>query len=322
MVASVRASLDRYTRQFGPYPYPYLRLIETPGRGMGVQTEAATIQYGEGFSLLKRGNRPQDLDPMFAVVAHGVARGWWGMQVVPAAVEGSGLLNTTLETYCAMRVVEETLGLEQLRKYLQGITREYDFMGTRTRSGPSLLRATDSLAFSRGGPFALYAVREYIGKEPVDEALRQLFEKHRSGIPPLPTSMDLYRELQAVTPDQFQYLLKDLFERNTIWELKTERATAQQIGDANWQVTLDVRARKAVVDEAGVETEVPMDDWLEVGVFDEGEPALQKFRIRSGKQTITVTVPHKPVRAGIDPRHLLSDLGDTNENVKAVEIGS
>jgi hypothetical protein len=31
-------------------------------------------------------------------------------------------------------------------------------------------------------------------------------------------------------------------------------------------VTLDVRARKVLVDEAGVETEVPMDDLVEVGV--------------------------------------------------------
>jgi ABC-2 type transport system permease protein len=60
MVASVRASLDHYTRR--PYPYPYLRLIESPALAMGVQTEAATIEYGEGFSLLKRGNSPQDLD--------------------------------------------------------------------------------------------------------------------------------------------------------------------------------------------------------------------------------------------------------------------
>jgi len=43
-----------------------------------------------------------------------------------------------------------------------------------------------------------------------------------------------------------------------------------------------------VVDEAGVETEAPMDDWIEVGVFDEGEPYMQKRRIGSGKQTITV----------------------------------
>jgi hypothetical protein len=63
-----------------------------------------------------------------------------------------------------------------------------------------------------------------------------------------------------------------------------------------------------------------MDDWLEVGVFHEGEPYLQKHRIRSGKQTITVTVPQKPARAGIDPRHLLSDLGETDDNIKAVKI--
>jgi Beta-lactamase len=69
-----------------------------------------------------------------------------------------------------------------------------------------------------------------------------------------------------------------------------------------------------------VETEVPMDDWLEVGVFDEGEPYLQKHRIHSGTQTITVTGPHKPGRAGIDPRHVLSDLEEMDKNVKAIEF--
>ena len=87
-------------------------------------------------------------------------------------------------------------------------------------------------------------------------------------------------------------------------------------------MTLEVQARKVVVDEAGVQTEVPMDDWIEVGVFDEGEQYLQKHRIRSGKQTIAVTVPQKPTRAGIDPRHLLSDRGEIDNNIKAVKIGN
>ena len=100
-----------------------------------------------------------------------------------------------------------------------------------------------------------------------------------------------------------------------------------------------VRARKVVVDEAGVETEVPMDDWIEVGVFGEGEPYLQKHRLRSGRQTLTLIVPGpayaegsgavspklreggKPARAGIDPRHLLSDLGEIDNNIKAVKTG-
>ncbi len=65
-----------------------------------------------------------------------------------------------------------------------------------------------------------------------------------------------------------------------------------------------------------------MDDWVEVGVFEEGEPYLQKHRIRSAKQTITVTVPQKPARAGIDPRYLLDDLGETDDNIKTVKIGN
>jgi ABC-2 type transport system permease protein len=258
MVASVRASLDHYTRQFGPYPYSYIRLIENPVRGMGVATEAATVEYGEGFSLLNPGNGPQDLDVVFAVVAHGVARGWWGMQVAPADVEGAGLLSVGLETYSAMRVVEETLGPEHLRRYL--LSMREGFGPPRTRAAPPLLRATDSFSYARKGPLALYAMREYIGKDRVDDALRSLLKKHGSGVPPLPTSLDLYRELQAVTPDSYQYLLRDLFEKNTFWELATERATAKQTSADAWQVTLDVRARKVVVDEAGIETEVPMDD--------------------------------------------------------------
>jgi hypothetical protein len=317
MMASVRASLDHYTRQFGPYRYSYLRLIENPTLRMGAQTEAATVEYGEGFSLLNPGNGAQDVDVVFAVVAHAVAREWWGMQVVPADVEGAGLLEQGLETYSAMRVVEETLGPHQLRRYIRLMQSD-----PRPRAALPLLRATDSYAFSRRGPLALYAMHEYIGKERVDDALRQMIEKYRSGKPPLPTSMDLYRELQAVTPQSYQSLLHDLFEKNTFWQLGTNQVTARQTQSGAWQVTLDITARKVVVDEAGVETEVPMDDWVEVGVFDADKPYLQKLRIHSGKQTVTVTVPQKPARAGIDPRHLLSDLGEADDNIKPVKIGS
>jgi hypothetical protein len=68
-----------------------------------------------------------------------------------------------------------------------------------------------------------------------------------------------------------------------------------------------------VVDRAGYENEVPMNDWLEVGIYEKGkglnEPLyLQMHRIRSGEQTINVTLPRKPERGGIDPNHLMIDL--------------
>jgi ABC-2 type transport system permease protein len=46
---------------------------------------------------------------------------------------------------------------------------------------------------------------------------------------------------------------------------------------------------------------------------------LQKHHIRSGKQTITVTLPSRPTRAGIDPRFLLVDWA-TEDNVRKVTV--
>ncbi len=67
-------------------------------------------------------------------------------------------------------------------------------------------------------------------------------------------------------------------------------------------MTLDLRARKFVVDLEGRETKVPMDDSIEIGVFAATGKTLylQKHRIGAGKQRITVTVSRKPDRAGID----------------------
>ena len=175
----------------------------------------------------------------------------------------------------------------------------------------------------RKGPFALYALSEYIGEAQVNGALRRLLETHRRAEAPLATTRDLYRELQAVTPDSLKYLLHDLFEVNTFWDLEAEQVTAEPGDDGSWRVMLNVRARKMVVDEAGVETEVPMNDSVEIGIFDDkglNEPIyLHKHPISAGKQTITVTVPRKPTRAGIDPNSLLIEV-KTDDNVEEATI--
>jgi hypothetical protein len=140
----------------------------------------------------------------------------------------------------------------------------------------------------------------------------------------------MHRELQAVTPDSMRYLLHDLFEVNTYWVLAAERVGAEQTADGEWRVTMDVRARKMVYDSAGVETEVPLDEWVQVGVFGarkrgRGELSaplhVAMHRIRSGDQTITVTVREKPALAGIDPYHLLDwEEKEDDDNIEAVTI--
>ena len=291
MVRSVQASLTHYTQWFGPYPYRHVRIVEHAGPGRGAHVDANMIDHPEGFSRLNP-KMDRDVDLPYHVIAHEIAHQWWGAQVVPATVEGGGLVGESLATFSAM---------------------------------PPLLQSIDGFQNYRRGPLALYALREYIGKEPVLQALRKLVEKHGSG-GPLATSLDLYRELKAVTPERYQSLLHDLFAANTFWELETEGVTAQQAPTGEWQVTVPVSARKLVIDLKGVETEMPMDDWIEVGVFAPGEgddtrvpQFVTKHRIRSGKQTITMTVPRRPMRAGIDPRYLLNDWA-TDDNIESVKI--
>jgi ABC-2 type transport system permease protein len=324
MLRSVRGSLDHYTRAFGPYPHgPIIRLVENPGRGIGAHAEATTIDYTEGFSRYNPAGDPRGLDMPFAVIAHEMAHEW---QVPSATVEGAPLLSESFAWYAAMGVVDKVYGREHLER-LRRFFRQPSPIPPIRQSVP-LLRALDPYAAYRKGPFALFAMSEYMGQERVNLAFRRLIEPHRTAALPGATSMDLYRQLQAVTPDSLRYLLHDLFAANTFWELATERATATRTASGAWRVTLRVRARKVTVDPAGKETEVPMDEWIPVGVFapsgrqgpDFGETLyLRGHRIRSGPQTITVTVPKKPSDAGIDPYLVLIDL-ERFDNVEEVEV--
>jgi ABC-2 type transport system permease protein len=323
MMDGLRAALDYHTARYGPYPQGQIRLVERPGDGSSLHASPVNMWYQEGFAVFNPGDDPRGIDIPFAVVAHEVAHAWWGSQVTPAFVEGGGVLSEGLAWYTAYGVVEATCGPGHLRQLL-GMMREVYGM-PRARGAVPLLRASDSFQYYRKGPFAMYALREYVGEARIDAALRSLLRTHPPGAPPLPTTLDLYRELRAVTPDSLRPLLHDLFAANTFWELEAERATAKLAADGTWRVTLDVIARKVTVDTAGVETVVPMNDFVEVGVYaagEDGEPGAPLYRrmhrVRAGAQRITVTVPRQPVRAGIDPRSLLIDV-EPDDNV--VEVG-
>ena len=325
MIRSVQASLDVLTRQFGPYPHGRFRLVEHPGASVSLHAYPVNVSYHEGFSLFRPERDPRRIDLPFAVVAHEVAHTWWGHALMPADVEGAPLLTESLAWYSAFQVVERTYGPEHLGRLLDMMREVY--LDPRARAGVPLLRLNDRTVAYRKGAFALYAVRAYVGEAPVNDALRRLLGAHRSGAPPLATSLDLYRELRTATPDSLHPLLHDLFAANTFWELETRAVRAEPAAPGTWRVTMDVHARKGVVDTAAVETEVPMNDPIEVGVYAAGEddargPALYRgmHRIRSGAQRITVTVRGEPARAGIDPRHLLMDVKPA-DNVAEVRRG-
>ena len=307
MVRSAQASLDYHTRHYGPYPHRQLRLVEYPSTGrMGLTSFPGLIEYSEGFALARPDDDPRRIDVPFAVMAHEMGHQWWGHQVNPATVEGAPLLSESLAWYSAMLVVEEALGRDHATRLLDVMRSEY-LAPHETRSVP-LLRTYDRFDAYRMGPFAMYALREAAGAERVNAALRSLLAKFDPKRPPYPTSLDLYAELRAATPPATHALLKDLFEEITFWDLRAKMADVQPVR-GGYRVTLHVEAQKLKANAAGKEKPVPMDDAIEVGVFDAaGKPIhIGRQRTRSGAQTISMVVPRRPARAVVDPDHELLD---------------
>ncbi|AYA37704.1 ABC transporter permease [Hymenobacter oligotrophus] len=327
MIRSAQASLDYYTQEFGPYPHRQLRFVAQPGYSFGNHASPINITAGEGFFLLNPEADERGFDLVTAVVAHEVAHQWWGNQLKQAYVEGAGLITESLAWYSAMGMLEDKYGPEHLGRLLSFLREENET--PRTRAALPLLQATDFYHNYRKGPFALYALSQYMGRDRVNGALRQLLAHHPPGKRPHPTSLDLYRELAAATPDSLQPLLHDLFRVNTFWELATEKATAKQLSGGQWQLTLALQAHKLAVDSAGTETKLPMREWVEIGVFasaeagkEAGKPLYrQKHLLKTGKQTIVLTVPARPAKASIDPRQLLVDWNpiDNSQTVKTAD---
>jgi hypothetical protein len=158
------------------------------------------------------------------------------------------------------------------------------------------------------GGVVMYTLRERLGADVVNGVLRRFRETYEGTEAPPATARALYTELQAVTPDSLKTFVSDLFEHITIWGVRTDSARAEKVGDA-YRVTMYVDALKARADSIGRQTPIEMNDLVEVGVYagapigrTPGKPLyFKQHRLRTGKQTIVVTVPSLPTRAGVDP---------------------
>jgi ABC-2 type transport system permease protein len=320
MIAGMQGALDFYTAEFGPFPYREMRVVEVPPYSINGRAFPSAIAFSEANFITRTG--PDVVDLTFFGTAHEVAHQWWGGQVRPAQAKGRAFVNEALSNYSAMLVTEKVLGpAEAKRVYDYQMNRYLTQRGEQGRDVP-LLEVEDHPYVAYGkGAVALYTLREQIGKEPVNAALRRFLEKYRRVGPPYATSLDLYAELRAATPPHLYPLLTDLFETITLWNMKTQRAVARRLPDGRYEVTIDVVGQKVRADNVGAETPTPMNDLIEVGVFTAGkeEPFyVARHRIHSGKQTLRIIVEQKPSLAGIDPNRKLIER-ERGDNVVEVE---
>jgi len=331
MIAAVKASLDYYTEHFSPYQYSEIRILEFPRYANFAQSFPTTIPYSEGIGfILKVSDKDDDLDMPFFVTAHEVAHQWWGHQVVGARAQGSAMMVESMAEYAALTVMEKKYGASHARKFLRHELDDYltGRTGERIREQPLLRTENQGYIHYNKGSLALYAIRDYIGEEAMNRALRGYLQAHAFEGAPYSTARDFVGYLRAETPDSLQYVITDLIETITLWDNKASEATVTSRADGGHTVRLVVESRKVRADSLGNETEVPLADYVDVGVFGEREPGnslgrplyLEKHRITGARTEIEIVVDEQPRRAGIDPYNKLIDRMP-GDNVREVSSG-
>lgn len=326
MVEGMKDALDYFTTNFSPFQFKQLRIMEFPRYSSFAQSFANTIPFSEGIGfILKIDNPDEDLDMAYYVTAHEVAHQWWGHQVMEAGVKGNAMLSESMSQYSALMVLKKEFPQERIEQFLKYELNSY-LRGRTTeikKEQPLALVEGQGYIHYRKASLIFYALQDYISEDSVNAAFKRFNQKWAFKDAPYPTSEDLLIEIRKVTPDSMQYLIKDMFETITLFENKTESAVYEKKGD-QFEVTLNVKSEKLRADSTGMETTIPISDWIDIGVYTKGEDGkdklvyLQKHKIDKEENTFVINVSKEPSRAGIDPIHKLIDR-HADDNTKAVE---
>lgn len=327
MIKSVKHSLDYFTQHFSPYQHWQVRIIEFPRYASFAQAFPNTIPYSESVGFIaKVSNGQNDIDYPYYITAHEVAHQWWAHQVIGGHVQGSTLLSESLSQYAALMVMEKEFGKENMKHFLRYELDRY-LSGRSEENEKELplykVENQDYIHYNKGS-LVMYTLRDYIGEDNLNQALSAFIKQNAFQEPPYTNSLDLLKFIEKATPDSLQYLITDLFKQITLFENHITDATYTSLGNNTYQVKLQVDAKKFTADSLGYEKEARLNDWIEIGIFEQEsnntrvpKPLyLAKHRLTAGVNTIEVQVKGKPGKAGIDPYYKLIDRNPEDNTMR------
>jgi len=330
MMEAMKMSLDYFSTNFSPYQYQQMRIMEFPRYAEFAQSFPNTVPFSEALGFMLDVDDEKDVDMVSFITAHELAHQWWGLQVLAANVQGRLMVLESLAQYSALMVMKQKYGDEKMKEFLKNETESYFAGRAKEDRGEQSLALVEKqeYIYYRKGAVNMYALQDYIGEANVNQALKHFiknwnsfddsFNKDRYA-----TSKDLLEYFKEVTPDSLQYVIKDLFETVTYFENKTIEAEYETLSENQYKLNLTLEAIKYRTDSLGVETSIGVDDWVDVGIYAEGNEGkndliyLQKHKLTDQLTELEIITKQKPTKAGIDPLNKLIDK-KALDNVKTV----
>jgi hypothetical protein len=315
MINSIKKTLSFASKNFSPYTHKQARIVEFPRFAQFAQSFVGTMPCSESAGFIADLRDKEKIDMVFYIIAHEIGHQWWAHQVTGAAVQGETFLSETLAQYTALMVMEQEYGREKMHKYLRYEMDKYlRGRGRESKKEMPLNRNENQgyIHYNKGG-VTMYALRDYIGEDNVNLALKRFVEAYAYSDPPYPTSIDLMNQFRAVTPDSLQHMLYDMFESITLFSNRVTDASYRQLENNKYMLYLTVESKKYRADALGVETEIAINDWIDIGVYakdsaERSEPIyFARQKINKSKMELKIILESEPGRAGIDPNFLLID---------------
>jgi ABC-2 type transport system permease protein len=224
--------------------------------------------------------------------------------------------------------MEKEYGKENMRKFLKYELDKYlRGRGNEMVEEMPLYLVEDQMYIHyQKGSVVMYALMDYLGEDVLNGAIRRFRDDKAFQEPPYTTSLEFLDYIREVTPDSLDYLIEDMFQTITLYMNHVDEATYTKRDDGKYVVDLKVKAKKLRADGQGLETEIAIDDYIDIAVFGEEEVDgkieekvlyMKKHRVDRDEMEFELVVDEAPVRAGIDPYNKLIDR-NSDDNVKSV----
>ncbi len=324
MIEGMTQSLAMFQRDFGPFQYHTLRIVEFPRYANYAQSFPTLVPFSESIGFVARLTDPdEDIDYPFYVTAHEVAHQWWAHQIVGGDGQGTTLLTESLSQYSALKVMEDEFGADHIQRFLEYESdRYFRGRGNERDEEMPLMRVENQqyIHYQKGG-IVLYTLADRVGTAAFDQAIRSFLETWRYGGPPYPNARDFVDHLKQRFPEH-EGAISDGFERIVLYDLRLVSASSEP-ADKGWTLQLDLVAKKLVADGEGRETEEPFTDDVVIEVTDtEGGTHTQVVSVRAGEapQVPMPTLQFAPSEVRLDPRALYLER-DRDDNSAPISDG-
>jgi len=313
MITALKKSFDYFTVNFGPYQHKQVRIIEFPRYRTFAQSFPNTIPYSESIGFIAKIDpaSKEIVDFPFYITSHELAHQWWGHQVVGGNVQGATLMSEALSQYSAIMVMKKELGPGQIKKFLRYQLDQYlrGRSDERNKEMPLLLVEDQPYIHYGKGSIVMNALQDYSGEQQLNQALARYIKAVAYQQPPYTNSREFIGYIRQATPEAMQYIIHDMFETITLYDNKVTKFESNKMSDSKYKVVMEIAAKKMRSSELGAETEIPINDWIEIGVFskDDKELYLTKQKIDKPVMQFTMVVDQRPEKAAIDPYFKLID---------------